>query len=304
MKALRLAAAIALVALSSAGADADRPLLDLAPTPAELGQGWITNQLLVLIDPLSKPSERVDSGNPLPTEAVSHYKQAMLNSGSKAYLQLRLMHRDASGRAAYRVYLQRWPSSRALVRAVPFAPESTNLPPPEFGQASRWTDAVGFDRLTFRRDQYCAVIDFDAAASPPRAPLASAAGEPLPNWQGITDAEYLVLRRIAQVLDSKLAERSIPTNSPPLVIACAPDVCEVHKATMEHKEVRIFYGWIMPKPDEPSSGTEHRLFPHYREYVLGDYVIAAVSPMTERVYICSDCKKAYEKWKLDNKKTQ
>jgi len=213
MKALRLAVAIALVAMGAAGAEVDRPLLDLVPTPAELGQGWITNQLLVLIDPLCKPSERVDSGNPRSSEVVSYFKQAMLISGSKAYLQIRCLHREPSRMDMYRIYLQRWPSAQTLARSVPLTPTFTNLPLPEFGQAAKWTDGPTFDRLSFRRDGYCAVIEWDAVANPQPARMF------LPDWSqsgptGITDPAYLAMRRIAQVLDAKLAGQTIPTNAP------------------------------------------------------------------------------------------
>jgi hypothetical protein len=82
------------------------------------------------------------------------------------------------------------------------------------------------------------------------------------------------------------------------------EVCEIHKTKMEHKEVKIVYGLIIPGPDAPSGDTERRLFPHHREYSLGGCVIFQDSPKTEKVYVCSECKKAYEKWKSENKKTK
>src|SRR5215211_6181016 len=47
------------------------------------------------------------------------------------------------------------------------------------------------------------------------------------------------------------------------------EVCEVHKTKMDHQEVRISYGLPLPRPDEPSSEIERKLFPHCREYSLG-----------------------------------
>ena len=82
------------------------------------------------------------------------------------------------------------------------------------------------------------------------------------------------------------------------------EVCEVHKSKMDYKEVRISYGLPTRRPDEPSGDTERRLFPHHREYSLGGCVISSDSPKTEKVYVCGDCKKAYEKWKSENKKTK
>lgn len=82
------------------------------------------------------------------------------------------------------------------------------------------------------------------------------------------------------------------------------EMCEVHKTKMEHKVVKIAYGLILPGPDSPSADAERRLFPHSREYSLGGCVITPHSPKTERVYVCSGCKKAYETWKSENKKTK
>jgi hypothetical protein len=79
------------------------------------------------------------------------------------------------------------------------------------------------------------------------------------------------------------------------------EVCEVHKTRMEHKKVKILYGLIRLAPDEPSADTERRLFPHHREYSFGGCCVTPDSPKTERVYVCSECKKAYEKWKSENK---
>ena len=82
------------------------------------------------------------------------------------------------------------------------------------------------------------------------------------------------------------------------------EVCEIHRTKMEHKEVRIAYGLILPGPDAPSTDMERRLFPHRSEYSLGGCVSTPLSSKAERVYVCPDCKKAYEKWMTDNKKTK
>lgn len=74
------------------------------------------------------------------------------------------------------------------------------------------------------------------------------------------------------------------------------EVCEVHKIKMEHKDVEIAYGLILPTKDDPSPDTEQRLFPHRREYSLGGCVVAPDSPKTTQVYICPKCKEAFEWW--------
>jgi hypothetical protein len=77
-------------------------------------------------------------------------------------------------------------------------------------------------------------------------------------------------------------------------------VCEVHNAKMELKEVDISYG--EPRDNEWTGDTEHRLFPHWREYSIGGCEISENSPKTVKAYVCADCKKACEKWKAENKK--
>ena len=80
------------------------------------------------------------------------------------------------------------------------------------------------------------------------------------------------------------------------------EVCEVHKTRMEPKEVQIVYGLFRRGPDEPSEDIEQQTFPHNREYSLGGCV--GLGEKTERIYVCADCKKAYDKWKTENKKSK
>ncbi|OHE75419.1 MAG: hypothetical protein A2107_08565 [Verrucomicrobia bacterium GWF2_62_7] len=80
--------------------------------------------------------------------------------------------------------------------------------------------------------------------------------------------------------------------------------CEIHKTKMEHKEVPIGYGFIALKPDHPSLDTEHRLFPHRIEYKPGGCSYSPGMSKTTKVYVCAECKKAYEKWKVENKATK
>ncbi len=82
------------------------------------------------------------------------------------------------------------------------------------------------------------------------------------------------------------------------------EVCEVHKTKMEHKEVRIIYGLIIPGPDEPSRDTDRQMFPHRREVSFGGCSITPDSPKTTRVYVCSECRKGYDQWKTEHKKTK
>jgi hypothetical protein len=82
------------------------------------------------------------------------------------------------------------------------------------------------------------------------------------------------------------------------------EICEVHHIKMDRKEVRIAYGLLVPGPGEPTGDIEQRLFPHRYEVAFGGCVVSPNSPKTDKVYVCSECKKAYEKWKSKNKKTK
>jgi hypothetical protein len=72
------------------------------------------------------------------------------------------------------------------------------------------------------------------------------------------------------------------------------EVCEVHKTKMEHKEVQIVYGLILPGRDGPSADTERRLFPRSREYSLGGCIVG--EEKTTEMYVCSACKEALAWW--------
>jgi hypothetical protein len=74
------------------------------------------------------------------------------------------------------------------------------------------------------------------------------------------------------------------------------EVCEVHKVKMELKKVGIAYGFPASSPDEPSTETEGRLFPHRREYALGGCVVSPDSSNTTEVYVCPECKEAFGWW--------
>ncbi len=74
------------------------------------------------------------------------------------------------------------------------------------------------------------------------------------------------------------------------------EVCEVHKAEMELKEVGIAYGLPAPQTNAPSADTERQLFPHRCEYSLGGCVVGPDSPKTTKVYVCPKCKEAFEWW--------
>ncbi len=82
------------------------------------------------------------------------------------------------------------------------------------------------------------------------------------------------------------------------------EICELHGTQMEYKTVRIAYGLIRPKPGEPSGEDEKRLFPHRREISFGGCCVEPDSPKTEKVFVCGQCKAAYENWKKEHPNTK
>ncbi|MBI5686001.1 MAG: hypothetical protein HZC54_13090 [Verrucomicrobia bacterium] len=77
-------------------------------------------------------------------------------------------------------------------------------------------------------------------------------------------------------------------------------LCEVHKTPMERKEAEVVFFLVRPGPDQPSSAIEMLLFPHRRESVHVSNVVES-DPKTREVYVCAECKKAYEKWRAERK---
>jgi hypothetical protein len=79
--------------------------------------------------------------------------------------------------------------------------------------------------------------------------------------------------------------------------------CEIHHTRMERKEVPISYGLPCLLAGEPTVDVEQRLFPHRREFVLGGCTILETSPNTKDLYVCRECRTAYENWKKEHAKT-
>ena len=79
------------------------------------------------------------------------------------------------------------------------------------------------------------------------------------------------------------------------------EVCEVHKTRMAHTDVPIRYGMI-PRSPEPRDAAGRPALPHHREYKLGGCVV--MPKETEKVYVCDDCKKGFEKWQEEAAKAR
>lgn len=80
--------------------------------------------------------------------------------------------------------------------------------------------------------------------------------------------------------------------------------CSVHRVRMERKKVPIIYGYLSRMPGDPPGRTARRLFPNRYEFGTGGCTyIPGFSPETDLVYVCNDCKHAYEEWKVRTLKT-
>ncbi|PWU10638.1 MAG: hypothetical protein C5B50_25095 [Verrucomicrobia bacterium] len=80
------------------------------------------------------------------------------------------------------------------------------------------------------------------------------------------------------------------------------EICEVHHTRMQQKKVPILYGLLMRSPDEPPWEDEQKLFPHRNEVVSGG--CCPLPEKTEIIYLCNQCKMAYEQWRKQHPSTR
>ena len=81
------------------------------------------------------------------------------------------------------------------------------------------------------------------------------------------------------------------------------EVCEAHKTRMAHTEVPIRYG-LIPETPEPRDAARRPTLPHHREYALGGCMVGPGNPATKKVFVCSECKKGFEKWTQEEAKAR
>jgi hypothetical protein len=167
----------------------EKPISDVAPSLAELGEGWTTNLIAYLLDPRSQPSE-IDYLNRKPSPVLEYHRQEMAKDGRTAYGTIFYGHGDmVMGRGLYRVYIQRWGNTRSLHnrwvdwKMNPNWVVRTNEP---VGEDCYWIEDQMFQSLTFRRGLFHVSVE---------AGLAS---------------EYRPMIRLAKVIDAKIRGRPIP----------------------------------------------------------------------------------------------
>ncbi len=77
------------------------------------------------------------------------------------------------------------------------------------------------------------------------------------------------------------------------------EVCEVHHVKMDWKDVPILSGLPTRRPDEPAWELERKTFPHRREAFNGGCIVGP--DKTSKMFVCPECRVAYEKWQQDRK---
>jgi hypothetical protein len=186
MRALLLVSGLLLWWIPASRGAVDKAVLELAPTMAELGNGWTTNQLILVIDPLGKPPEEVSPRHPDPEKLLKLHRQMMESSGRTGYLRIHYGHGDlVVNRGAYHVYLQRWANAEVLRRQHFQEGQTIDRRIPEVGQAGEWKRTEMYDSLIFRHDPYLVIIEFGRAS------------------------DYTLATRLAEVIDAKIMGRSI-----------------------------------------------------------------------------------------------
>jgi hypothetical protein len=187
MKAWAICAALLLSWATAAHSASDKSVLDIAPTLAELGSDWTTNQIVYLIDPRCQPPEQVYPGHPEPIKHLDHHRQMMKSSGRTGYLRMHYGCGDLTvNRGGYHVYLQRWENPEMLNSQRFQEWKRLDRPAPDVGQEAYWKSGDMYDGLVFRRDQYLVIVEFGPAS------------------------DYSRATRLAQVIDAKITGQLIP----------------------------------------------------------------------------------------------
>jgi hypothetical protein len=173
----------------SAKAVEERPILEIAPTLAELGPEWTTNQIAYLLDARSHPSE-VDLYDRTPSPVLEFHRAQMKKDGRTGYATIHYGRGNlVMNRGLYRVYIQRWSDKWTLQnRWIEWKMYPTRIvrPAPPLGEDCYWRDDGSFQDFVFRRGLFHVIVE---------------AG---------SDSDYLPMIRLAEVINAKIAGRRLP----------------------------------------------------------------------------------------------
>jgi hypothetical protein len=178
---------------------AEKPVLAVLPSAAEVADGASTNLVAYLLDPLSQPSEidhRQDARSSLLLEAQ---RAAMLTNGRTGCALVLYGRGDLTMNSGlYRVYLQRWRNTRLLHNAWvtwKMNPDRVVHKEPAPGEDYFWTEewwrrSLVRQNLVFRRGLFHVVIEAGAAS------------------------DYLHMIRLATAIDAKIRGHPVPPARP------------------------------------------------------------------------------------------
>jgi len=183
----------AFVALVSIGAEQQPSITQILATVPQLGDGWTSNRVVVLVDPLSSPSEMADKNeNP---EAWLRFVHDLLRKQPRR--EAHAIVRYYGGRTnLYHtnslVHIMRWKSKEDIGLNWGLDKETKDSPGtlPKVGEEVRFSQRQGMhNNITFRRGNY--LIDVECATA-----------------YGVEH-----LKRLAEVLDSNFlkAQKALAT---------------------------------------------------------------------------------------------
>jgi hypothetical protein len=150
--------------LTGVRAAGPKAILDLAPSLTELGEGWTTNLVVSLLDPLSSlPDKR---GKPSSTRpSIPGLKRTGKPTTGMGWGRFHYGRGDLEvNGGGYFVSIQRWTNTNTLDRVWRQWQTSTNAEQQvrsrsAIGEDSYWTETDRFHSLTFRRAVFHVVVE-------------------------------------------------------------------------------------------------------------------------------------------------
>jgi hypothetical protein len=179
---------LALIGLVQARGAEEKAILDVAPTLAELGEGWTTNVVAYLLDPRSRPTE-IDyhRDDPKSSPVLEIHRKQMAADGRTGYGMMLCGCSNTVANAGFcRVYIQRWGNTRTLHnRWVDWKMLPTRVlhAHPPVGEDSFWREDCMFQEFTFRRGLFHVCIE---------------AGHGF---------DYRLLVHVAEIIDAKIRDK-------------------------------------------------------------------------------------------------
>jgi hypothetical protein len=139
-----------------------KPVLDVAPTLAELGEGWTTNVIISVLDTQAQPAGAVSKRQVESRGMTNRVRATGKKAGRMGWVRIEYGRGDlVLNSGAYFVSIQRWANTNALEKAWRgwrTRPDYTAWRGPPIGEGCYWTEDEKFHGLTFRRGLFHVVI--------------------------------------------------------------------------------------------------------------------------------------------------